>query len=251
MQRYKLQDHAECPRCAQFEDTKHVLKCQAPQAISTWNASLSRLEIWLTKAGTMPDLQHTILSHLSSWHQNEDPPIPQYHWPGVNDLIAAQGNIGWHNFIEGGVLKDWEAKQAEYYLWLKRKNTGRRWTITLIKKMWEISWDMWKHRNDELANPQSIASLREHARLDVLITTEYENLFTLATKDRRWFRRPKELIFTEPILYKLQWIESVTLARVRYSRRQRIRNQIQAQRNAMRDYIIRQPPSTTLPEPPS
>jgi hypothetical protein len=148
------------------------------------------------------------------------------------------------------MLQEWEAKQAEYYLWLKKKNTGRRWTITLIKKMWEISWDMWQHRNDELTNPQSMASLREHARLDVLISTEYEDLLSLATKDRRWFRRPKELIFTEPIPYKLQWIESVGHARERYKRRQRLRTQLQAQRTAMRDYL-RRPPSNTILEQPS
>ena len=109
---------------------------------------------------------------------------------------------------------------------------------------------MWKHRNDELADPQSMASLREHARLDALISTEYENPRSLATKDRRWFRRPKELIFTEPLLYKLQWIESVGLARARYARRHRNLHHLQAQRTAMRAYLIRTS-RTTLPAPPS
>ena len=120
MQRYKLQDHADCSRCSQFEDTEHVLLCKAPNAITQWNASISKLKIWMTKAATMPDLQHAILSYLSC----EDLPIPQYHWPGVNDLIHAQSSIGWRTFLEGGVLQDWEAKQAEYYVWLKRRNTG-------------------------------------------------------------------------------------------------------------------------------
>jgi hypothetical protein len=198
----------------------------------------------------MPDLQHAILRYLSSWNNSSEPPIPQYHWPGVNDLVKAQSTIGWRSFLEGGVLKEWEAKQSEYYVWLKRRNTGRRWTITLIKKLWEISWDMWQHRNAELTNPQSTASLREHARLDILITNEYNNLLPLATKDRRWFRRPKELIFTETILYKLQWIESVGFARTRYARRQRHRNQLHAQRASMRDYL-RRPPLNTIPELPS
>ena len=250
MQRYKLQDHAECPRCSQFEDTEHVLLCKAPTAVTQWQASLSKLQIWLTKAATMPDLQHAILRYLSSWNNSSEPPIPQYHWPGVNDLVKAQSTIGWRSFLEGGVLKEWEAKQSEYYVWLKRRNTGRRWTITLIKKLWEISWDMWQHRNAELTNPQSTASLREHARLDILITNEYNNLLPLATKDRRWFRRPKELIFTETILYKLQWIESVGFARTRYARRQRHRNQLHAQRASMRDYL-RRPPLNTIPELPS
>ena len=83
---------------------------------------------------------------------------------------------------------------------------------TLIKKLWEISWDMWEQRNGELTNPESPASLREHARLDAVIYHEYEDIQTLTLKDRWWFRRSKEVIATKSIAYKQQWIESVGLA---------------------------------------
>jgi hypothetical protein len=135
----------------------------------------------------------------------------------VNDLILKQSQIGWRAFLEGGVLKDWAAKQQDYYTWLKKKNTGRRWTTTLIKKLWQISWDMWEQRNGELKNPKSSASLWEHARLDVSITLEYTDLTTLATKDRPWFRRPQEVLFTDSIAYKQQWLESVASAHARYA----------------------------------
>jgi hypothetical protein len=182
MQRYKLQDHAECPRCAQFEDTAHVLLCQAPHAVAKWNASISSLSLWLTKVSTMPDLQHAILHYLSSWHRNDVPTIPQYHWPGVNDLITAQGTIGWRAFLEGCILQAWAAKQQEYYEWLERKNTGRRWVTTLIKRLWQISWDMCKHRKGELKNPLSPALLREHPRLDALIAPEFDDTRLLFKK---------------------------------------------------------------------
>jgi hypothetical protein len=61
-----------------------------------------------------------------------------------------------------------------------------------------------EHRNRALTNPESPASLREHNRLDALITHEYEDLSTLNTRDRRWFCHPKEVLFTEPIEYKQQ-----------------------------------------------
>jgi hypothetical protein len=105
----------------------------------------------------------------------------------------------------------------------------------LIKKLWEISWDMWEHRNGELHNPTSPAALREHARLDALITIEYQKPRKLVKKDRRWFRRPSTLVFTEAINYKLQWLESVNLARARYSRRQR--KDLTIERNGMRNYL--------------
>jgi hypothetical protein len=94
---------------------------------------------------------------------------------------------------------------------------------------------MWEQRNGELTNPESPASLREHARLDALIAHEYDDTVTISTKDRRWFRRPKEVIATEPINYKKQWLESVSLARARFARRQP--TNLQAQRAAMRNFL--------------
>jgi hypothetical protein len=231
LQRNKLQDHSECPRCTAFEDTNHVVLCTAPQAQKTWDASVSLLKTWLLKANTMPDIYQAILSRLQAWRTNSQLPNPSYRWPGVNDLVRAQTLIGWRAFLEGAVLKAWAAKQQEYYDWIRRRNTGKRWITTLIKKLWEISWNMWEHRNGELANPECAASLREHERLDILITDEFDDLSTLAKRDRRWFRRPKEVLFTEPIEYKQQWLESVHLARVKYTRRHR--TSTQAQRNLM------------------
>jgi endonuclease/exonuclease/phosphatase (EEP) superfamily protein YafD len=91
---------------------------------------------------------------------------------------------------------------------------------------------MWEQHNGELTNPASPASLCEHDRLDTLITHDYANLTTLAHRDRRWFRRPKEVIFTETLEYKQQWLESVCLARLRFARQNR--TSTQAQRNLMR-----------------
>jgi hypothetical protein len=139
-------------------------------------------------------------------------PAPSCNWPGV--IILDQDAVGWRAFLEGGVLHAWAPKQQEYYNWIKRRNTGKRWITTLIKKLWEISWNMWEQRNEEVNNPESPASLREHVWLDALITTNYEDVSTLAIKDRRWFHRLKEVIFTESLEYKQQWLESVRLARI-------------------------------------
>jgi hypothetical protein len=218
-QRNKYQDHAECPRCTAFETTTHVLLCPAPNAQRQWDSSLAKLSLWLTKAKTLPDIQHAILQRLKAWRTNAAVRAPTYNWPGINDLILTQDLLGWRTFLEGGILQSWAAHQQAYYDWSQRRNTGKRWVTTLIKKLWQISWNMWEQRNRELGNPESPANLREHARLDSLITHEYEDISTLALRDRRWFRRPKEVVFTETTEYKQQWIESVSLARARYARR--------------------------------
>jgi hypothetical protein len=248
LQRNKQQDHAECPRCAAFETTKHVLLCQAPKAQQQRDASIATIRTWLTKIHTLPDLQHAILTGLQQWRQQLPPLQPSYDWPGINDIVLRQNRLGWRAFIEGAILLDWAAKQQEYYDWLQRKNTGKRWIITLIKLLWELSWNMWDQRNGELHNPESPASLREHIRLDAIIASEYMDQITLAKQDRRWFCRSREILFTETIAYKQQWLESVSLARARYSRRHR--TSTQSQRNLMRATFRPSrppPPNTTLP----
>jgi hypothetical protein len=180
-----------------------------------------------------PDIQKTIMNRLATFcNQTEVLPVLYHTWPGLTDIITQQDAVGWRTFMEGGIIHAWAAKQQEYFNWLQRRNTGKRWITTLIKKLWEISWNMWEQRNGELKTPTSPATLREHARLDALIRHEYTDLSTLAQRDRRWFRRPKEVLFTESHEYKQQWLESVSMARIRYSRRRN--TSTRAQRDLMR-----------------
>jgi hypothetical protein len=246
LQRNQQQDHAECPRCAAFESTEHVLLCPAPKAQQTWDSSIATLTTWLIKIQTMPDLHHAILAGIQAWRQQALSPIPSYAWPGVNDIVLRQTRLGWRAFLEGAILCDWAAKQQEYYEWIQRQNTGKRWITSLIKLLWELSWNMWDQRNGELHNPESPATLREHARLDALIAAECSDQLTLFKKDRRWFCRPREVLFTETIAYKQQWLESVSLARARYARRRR--TSTQAQRDLMRTTFP--PPRIPLPAQP-
>jgi hypothetical protein len=139
-QRNGIQDHAKCPRCTEFETTEHVISCQAPNAQRQWDANITKVTQWLTKTQTLPEIQQAILSRIQSWRNQDERFIaPNYRWPGLNTLVLAQDTIGWKNFLEGGVLQEWASKQQEYFDWLQRRNTGKRWITQLIKKLWEIS----------------------------------------------------------------------------------------------------------------
>jgi hypothetical protein len=74
------------------------------------------------------------------------------------------------HFWKEEYLQEWASKQQEYFDWLQHRNTDKQWITQLIKKLWEISWNMWKQRNGKLKNPASPASLQEHARLDAMIS---------------------------------------------------------------------------------
>lgn len=80
---------------------------------------------------------------------------------------------------------------------------------------------MWEQSNGKLRNLASAVLLCKHAHLVALIAPEYDNIRTLSKKDRRWFCHPKEVVYTKTINYKLQWLESVSLAHTCYARRHR------------------------------
>jgi hypothetical protein len=111
-QRNQLQDHAECPCCSAFETTEHILLCPAPNAQRQWDASISTIQTWMAKALMLPELQEAILIRIQTvrW-QEAVMPSPLYSWPGVNDLILEQDAVGWRNYMEGGILHTWAAKQ--------------------------------------------------------------------------------------------------------------------------------------------
>jgi hypothetical protein len=90
---------------------------------------------------------------------------------------------------------------------------------------------MWDQCNGNIHNQSSPVTIRKHLRLDALITTEYEDLSTLTTKDRHWVCRPREAIFMETMEYKHQWLKSVHLARAHYNRHHHTLTQ--AQQNLM------------------
>jgi hypothetical protein len=71
LQRNNQQDHAECPRCFEFEDTDHILLCKAPNAQGQWDASLATLSIWMTQALTLPGLKKAILNRITAVRNQE------------------------------------------------------------------------------------------------------------------------------------------------------------------------------------
>jgi hypothetical protein len=39
---------------------------------------------------------------------------------------------------------------TKHYINIGERKTGKRWISSLIKKLWEIAWDLWEHRNGVL-----------------------------------------------------------------------------------------------------
>jgi Reverse transcriptase (RNA-dependent DNA polymerase) len=139
---WKEIDSPNCPRCGLPETARHVWICQHRDAQLIWELAIRNLKSALTDIQTSPDIIEQIGLGLEKWYTGEDLTTLQ-----DKQLIIDQCSIGWHFFIEGFIGIHWGAQQELYYKSIGSRKSGLRWTVALLKKLWNIAWDLWSHRN--------------------------------------------------------------------------------------------------------
>jgi hypothetical protein len=171
MMKWKERDNPNCPRCGQFEDAPHVWKCTGCDANLVWKKSLEQLSDWLSSVQTDPDVQDAIIAYLNSWREDSIPEkVVSF---DLKDIVQYQSNQGWRLVFEGWIPIAWDEIQQAYYNLIKSRRTGKRWTICLIKKLWDIAWDLWDHRNDATSFGEHIGNSRTEAAR----STDQDDLF--------------------------------------------------------------------------
>jgi len=139
---------ARCPRCnALQEDKEHITRCPQEAANGTWTEALKTLEAWLKHKQMDPQLTTVLTTRLQAWWTGNPPP---------QDLPTAQQQtrIGWDKVIDGWLTLAWREHQEAYWAQWKHHKSSKRWTMELIKKLWNIMWDMWDHWNKALHNSE-------------------------------------------------------------------------------------------------
>jgi hypothetical protein len=221
MKLWGFQDHEECPRCPETREVaQHVLSCPAPSTTPIWEKSMSNLRMWMESTNTMPELQDAIITRLRQWKglTRKNPTWPTLH--GLRIAVAHQDELGWYNFLMGRISIEWKAVQQRYYEWLGKRNTGKKWAVALIQKVFSVSWDMWDHRNDVRVNTVTPAKARRILVLNQLILDEYERgSMGMIARDQHWLIKPTGTILAYDFERKEQWVESVQLARIRFHNR--------------------------------
>ena len=215
MMRRKERTHSKCPVCGKMdEDNCHVLMCQAVSSRATWAKSLKDLTKWMVQAETHPAIRKHIINLLESWANER--PVPDIPFCSLETRAAlqVQNNLGAFNMILGRVATQLEDCQGRHYKAKKSRRSGRRWTVELIKKLQDIAWDMWDHRNSVLHNDPT----RHHRK------TELEE--ANADIEREWTRGAQGLLNHDQFLFhsreavdnrsleqKREWLEAVQGAR--------------------------------------
>jgi hypothetical protein len=210
LKRWKQRQDDACPRCGEMEDAAHVWRCHGSGADDLWETSLIELTSWFNIMQTDPDIQHCITSYLRSWKYDSAPDSTTTFL--LQKCLESQNIIGWGRFFEGWISQDWTKAQQAYYLTIKSLRNGKRWTISLIKKLWDIAWDLWEHRNGILHDSVNMVSTAELRALDKKVKDTFCRLqsITLSANDRHLLTIPLKRILNKDKMYKEAWLYNAT-----------------------------------------
>jgi Sugar (and other) transporter len=147
MQRRKLWTHSKCPRCSHtVEDSEHVTKCQGSGAPEQWEQAIQNLETWMKANKTDQNITRAICQGLHAWNTDQPANTETFSQP-IAKTMDKQTETGWRNLLEGFPVKRWAQNQGYYLKAIASKRSSRRWIAALVRKLAEVTWQMWDHRN--------------------------------------------------------------------------------------------------------
>jgi hypothetical protein len=217
MHRWKQWPSNECPRCGEPEDAAHVWRCSDPEAVQLWSRSVAKLRCWLVDQQTAPDLCHAICLSLLDWHAGVVGLPVTYSFLGVQATLDAQASIGWQPFLEGCLSPLWQSVQHSYYEWMGSRKSGRRWVSALIRKLWEVAWDQWEHRNGAVHRSLS-GSISQQLQRD-LRRQHHLGPMQLPRADQALFNIDLQDLLSSRHELQTAWLANVQAARTRATAR--------------------------------
>jgi hypothetical protein len=226
------------PTLRQIRSARHVVECKGTGADLTFALAVKKLETAMTTLDTAPSLTKIIIKRVQQWRKFGDHALPRctdHNQWGSQHAVREQDKIGWYQFLLGRVGRKWSDAQQRYIDSLHKKNTGRRWTISLIPKALDVAWDMWEQRNNIKHNTL-------HLRAAAAVIDIKMQLQLLFRKGMEGFLLQDKLLFSksEATLLKgepkemLQWITSVLNASRRAGQ---AKNDVEATMQVERDLM--------------
>ena len=149
MYRRGHEDHAQCPCCKVpgiVETTRHQARCNDPERLLLWKDSVNDLAQWLSEKDTDPNIQELIIGYLQGRGAvmlGNIPNLPMH----FQRLAEEQDTIGWDNFTEGKISKEFRRIQHEYLVSIDSRKTALHWSAQLISKLLLLVHAQWVYRN--------------------------------------------------------------------------------------------------------
>jgi len=208
MCRWKFRMSMKCPWCdVPKEDKQHILTCPDPEARNLWEKLMKDLYLWLRDEGTDTYLREHLMNYLRSW------PLPPSTSNPIPTFVADQEAIGHQYVWDGWLCHEWRAHQERLWKQTRSRKSSQRWTSKIIKKMWNVAWDMWEQWNEALHNSDINCKLILEKDVNDQIRQIYQvSPGQLARVDLGLMQHPVDHQIQLPLHTKQQWLESIAAA---------------------------------------
>ena len=119
----------------------------------------------VNKKRTEPTLITALLHGIYLWHKGHLLLHPTNIPTQVEEVFNKQNNIGCLQALTWLLAQEWAETHNAYLKYLGAKVTGWIWVSSLIRKLWDIAWDIWNYRNHTLKTSDlpTKATLLTHA----------------------------------------------------------------------------------------
>jgi hypothetical protein len=159
---------------------KHVLghagvgTCHSPDARFMRFQHIMKLDEWLRDQETQPDIRRELINGMKAWSVGTVQRTFYQTPTNIKEVLLHQDAIGWTNLLKGCMDVGWTEAQALYYKMIGSRRSGLWWTVAVIKKLWDVAWDLWEQRNGFLHNAEYHAILHNTASLDSEIRFHFQ-----------------------------------------------------------------------------
>ena len=242
MKRWKLWTESTCPLCEdEEEDVDHLYRCSALD--DAWPDAIEPLCDWLRKARTDRDIIDTIVDGICSWRRDEEPRMCRDNLsPDLAEAAREQDSIGWRNFIDGFVSHKWRSTIEARRQASGSRRRGKSWAVGIIRQLWQLSRDVWDHRNEVAHEGEDsmTAQATEELRAAVIEQFEKGRDGIPSRLALHLFQGTIAELLSKPMVVQRAWLHGVLTARERHIRRTggEITDGLQASRRVMMNWVF-------------
>jgi len=170
---------------------------------------IKELKSWLWEQCTSPILAEAILSDLQTWYQDDSAPTASQY---TSQLLADQNAIGWYWLIEGWLPQSWCLEQEQFWSHIHIRKSSKWWTSELIKKFWDVAWDLWDQWNEALHQDPANHDLLNSQANDQIRMVYKQGSAALPHDALALIREPLSIQLQKPLNTKTLWLQSVQAA---------------------------------------
>jgi len=150
-----------------------------------------------------------LITGLQTWRTRDQPPS--------NSPVALwQLSLGLEAVLDGWISLAWREHQEADWVQCCQCKLSKWWTVELIKKLWNVSWDMWDHQNEALHNSKRYWDEILDSKINDQIHECFNQGMQAVLRDAfALFQQSLEELLQHPQHYKEKWMELVRAAKKR------------------------------------